>query len=286
VLSVQGDPREMWKRLQARYSNKGENAKVIVYNTIVAVSLKADGNVRCLISDLEVLYDQLLGMGDDVSESQRVAKLLGAVRDEYESVVTALRIVSGKIMWDSVAARIQDAYDCRESSSPKNKKKAEDAQEAEQRKDRPKCYGCGKVGHKIRDSKNKEEDTSDTESEKKVERRRAKSNSAKKAMDKKVKTKDRTLISVEGTVTMQSRVMYDRDEAADEFFIDSGASSHMSATDDIMINLSEIPEREILTAHMQTLVCHSMGDVDIVLYDEDGKRTTKATMKDVLFVQG
>jgi hypothetical protein len=222
-------------------------------------------------------------MGDDVSESQRVAKLLGAVRDEYESVVTALRIVSDKITWDGVAARIQDEYDCRVSSSPKNKS---NAQEVQQRKDRPKCYGCGKVGHKIRDSKNKEEDTSDTESEKKVERRRAKSNSAKKAVDKKVKTKDRTLVSVEGTVTMQSRVMYDRDEAADEFLIDSGASSHMSATDDIMINLREIPEREILIAHMQTLVCHSMGDVDIVLYDEDGKRTTKATMKDVMFVPG
>jgi gag-polypeptide of LTR copia-type len=70
------------------------------------VSLKADGNVRSLISDLEVLYDQLLSMGDEVSESQEVAKLLGAVRDEYESVVTALRNVSDKLTWDSVAARL------------------------------------------------------------------------------------------------------------------------------------------------------------------------------------
>jgi hypothetical protein len=53
-----------------------------------------------------------------------------------------------------------------------------------------------------------------------------------------------------------------------------------------MIKLREIPEREILTANMQTLVCNSMGDVDIVLYDEDGKRATKATMKDVLYVPG
>jgi uncharacterized membrane protein len=54
------------------------------------------------------------------------------------------------------------------SSSPKNKK-ALNAQEVKQRKDRPKCYGCGKVGHEIRDCNNKEDDTSDTESEKKVE---------------------------------------------------------------------------------------------------------------------
>jgi hypothetical protein len=92
------------------------------------------------------------------------------------------------------------------------------------------------------------------------------------------------LTSVERTAAMQSRVMYDRDEAADEFFIDSGACSHMSATDEIMINQREIPEREILTANMQTLVCRSMGDVDIVLYDEDGKRTTKATVKFVLYL--
>jgi gag-polypeptide of LTR copia-type len=54
VLSVQGDPREMRKRLQARYSNKSENVKVTVYDKIAAVSLKADGNVRSLISDLAV----------------------------------------------------------------------------------------------------------------------------------------------------------------------------------------------------------------------------------------
>jgi hypothetical protein len=70
------------------------------------------------------------------------------------------------------------------SSSPKNKKNALNVQEVNQRKDRPKCYGCGKVGHKIRDCNNKEDDTSDTESEKKVERRRAKSSSAKKATRK------------------------------------------------------------------------------------------------------
>jgi gag-polypeptide of LTR copia-type len=151
ALSVLDDPREMWKRLQARYSNKSGNAEVMVYDRIAAVSLKADGNVRSLISDLAVLYDRLLSMGDEVSESQRVAKLLGVVRDEYEFVVTALRTVSNKLTWDSVAARLQDEYDCRMSSSPNNKKKALKAQEVNKRKDRPKCYGCEKVGHKIRD---------------------------------------------------------------------------------------------------------------------------------------
>jgi hypothetical protein len=90
-------------------------------------------------------------------------------------------------------------------------------------------------------------------------------------VDKKDKRKKRTLTSVERTAATQSREIYDRDEAADEFLIDSGASSHMSATDEIMINLRKIPEREILTANMQTLMCNSMGGVDIVLYDEDGR---------------
>jgi hypothetical protein len=66
----------------------------------------------------------------------------------------------------------------------------------------------------------------DTESEKKVERRRAKSISAKKSVDKKDTKKDRTLASVERTAAIQSREMYDRDEAAAELLIDSGASSH------------------------------------------------------------
>jgi gag-polypeptide of LTR copia-type len=50
VLYVKDDPREMWKRLQARYSNKSDNGKVNVYDKMAAVSLKADGSVRSLIS--------------------------------------------------------------------------------------------------------------------------------------------------------------------------------------------------------------------------------------------
>jgi hypothetical protein len=35
----------------------------------------------------------------------------------------------------------------------------------------------------------------------------------------------------------------------------------MSAAAEILINLGDIVEREILTANMQMLACHSMGDV-------------------------
>jgi hypothetical protein len=56
-------------------------------------------------------------------------------------------------------------------------------------------------------------------------------------VDKKDTKKDRTLTSVERTAAMQSRGMYDRDEAADEVLIDTGASSHISATDENMMNL-------------------------------------------------
>jgi hypothetical protein len=73
------------------------------------------------------------------------------------------------------------------SFSPNDTKKALKALEVNKRKNIPKCYGCRKVGHKIRDCKNKEDDTSDTESEKNVERSRAKNSLAKKAAGEKDK---------------------------------------------------------------------------------------------------
>jgi gag-polypeptide of LTR copia-type len=97
VSSVQEDPREIKKRLQARHSNKSEYAKVMVYDQITGVNLKAAGNGRSLISDLEELYDLRLSMGDEMSECQRVAKLMEAVSDEYKSVLTALSNVSYKL---------------------------------------------------------------------------------------------------------------------------------------------------------------------------------------------
>jgi hypothetical protein len=48
---------------------------------------------------------------------------------------------------------------------------------------------------------------------------------------------------------MPSRLLCDRDESADELLIDSGASSHMSATEEIMIDAREIPERDLDSKH-------------------------------------
>lgn len=67
-----------------------------------------------------------------MSERQKVAKLVGSVGEEDESVLVAHRTFAITLTWDTVAARIQDEYHRRgsEGTTVGQKKKALNAKEA------------------------------------------------------------------------------------------------------------------------------------------------------------
>jgi hypothetical protein len=77
-----------------------------------------------------------------------------------------------------------------------------------------------------------------------------------------------------------------KEKEDDHFLIDSGASSHMAKTRNIMSNVKKIPGRKIVTANNEILVCNQSGDVDVRMYDPEGDMITTARLRKVLYVPG
>jgi hypothetical protein len=76
------------------------------------------------------------------------------------------------------------------------------------------------------------------------------------------------------------------EQEVDQFLTDSGASSHMAKTRNIISNVKKIPERTIVTANNEVLVCNQSGDVDVRMYDPEGDMITTARLRKVLYVPG
>lgn len=60
----------------------------------------------------------------------------------------------------------------------------------------------------------------------------------------------------------------------------------MNASYDVLTNVRSIPEHQIVTAKKETLSGRAQGEVKVVLYDANGGRRKKATMRIVLYVPG
>jgi gag-polypeptide of LTR copia-type len=281
VVGVRRDPREMWRRLHVRYARPASSTKVSLYEILANKRLKRGGNMQNHIAEFEQLYDRIDSMGDAVVEVQRVATLLRSVGAEYESIVLALRTVPGNMSWDDLTARLLYEYERRESA--KNEGGAS-LISSQRMKRGPKCFSCGKYGHiKTNCTEKSSRGSEDSDSDDDAKKKRLKKSYSTKASKKKKPDRKRD----ESRKGMRLLMAKDaKEQEDDQVLIDSGASSHKAKTRDIMTSVKKIPERKIVTANNEVLVCNQSGDVDVRMYDPEGDVITTARLRKVLYVPG
>jgi hypothetical protein len=243
--------------------------------------LKKGGNMLNHIAEFEQLYDRLDSMGDAVVEGQRVATFLASLGSEYESIIVALRTIPVELSWDDLTARLQDEYERRESA----RNEAGAALISSQRKKRgPRCFGCGKYGHiKANCTEKSGRGSDDSDSDDDAKKRRSKQSYSAKSSDKK-KPDRKHDESRKGMRILMAKA--EEEQKENHVLIDSGASSHMATTRNIMTNEKKIPERKIVTANNEVLVCNQSGDADVRMYDPEGDMITAARLRKFLYVPG
>jgi hypothetical protein len=197
-----------------------------------------------------------------------------------ESIIVALRTIPVELSWDDLTARLQYEYERRESA--RNEGGA--ALISSQRKKRgPKCFVRGKYGHiKANCTEKSSRRSDDSDSDDDARKKRSKKSYSAKSSDKK-KPDRKHDESRKGMRLLMAKYV---EEQEDQFLIDSGASSHMAKTRNIMINVKKIPKRKIVTANNEVLVCNQSGDVDVRMYDPEGDMITTARLRKVLYVPG
>lgn len=252
--------REAWSKLKDYHEKSSLTSRLFLRKKLMSLRMDRGGDIESHVSKVILLVDQLRACGDAISENEVVTVLLCSLPEEFDSLITALESRESNLTLDYVKQRLQHES-LKQSESDKKEESAfkasrggfkkfsvKDGDRNGVRKEKRTCYGCGLVGHLKRDCRKKSED-------KRVEAKKANASS------------DEFCFHVS-----------DQNKRSTCWFIDSGATNHMSANQDQFENLRKI-NRKVYLADDRGLNATGIGEV--VLHCETGSRIR---LKDVLLV--
>lgn len=234
--------KEAWESLANAYEDKGLNRRVRLMRNLFSMKLENFSTMEAYVNEILSVSEQLAGIGKPIDDEYIAIIMLQGLPDEYEPMTMALEHSNTKITsdlvkmkllqdkkWNSSCSGEQSAYFCKKKSFNKNKS------------NKPWCWNCKQVGHLKYNCPNK--NIAEKSSVKKDFQKKSDKKSGDKAL--------LTALGVSGTFKPT------------DWFVDSGATNHMSARKDWLCNFTEQQETEITVANNCKVYGKGVGDVPI-----------------------
>lgn len=241
--------REMWTKLESVYEQKSKTNIHLLQQKFYSYTRDPKDGMATFISKLETIVKQLTDLGEEISSSMIITKILMTLPAEYSHFYSA---------WESTAeeqrtldnlttrlimeeARVQSQESSEFSGALMAKRFSADFKKKGHSSKKPgKCYACGKIGHWKRDCPN-----------------RAKKSEQLKCGDAFVIDETEPL---ECTETQN----------LDVWFLDSGASHHMSNRREWFINYKKLKQLiAVRVGNGETIYAEGRGDINVLAYNNE-----------------
>ena len=214
-----------WKGLEATYEVKNTSSLLYLIRRFWTVQMSEGDSIVTHIGKLREMADQLSSIGEKVSDINFVMALLGSLPESYRTLVVTLGTwTPAQLTLQVVTAQLlqHESHDKNVGSTSEaalaagNKSKPHshihnDAGNSHDHKKNAKCRYCGKKGHYERECRTKEKDKKSGKLKKPFQKQQA------NTVDKKDQ-EDGSVFVAALSVTMSDK----------EWYIDSGASQHMT----------------------------------------------------------
>lgn len=257
---------EAWKKLEEVYETKGLARRLFLRRKFFTAQLQDGESMQEHINKVTTLSEQLEAIGAKISDEDIAMTLLCSLPQSYENLIVALESRADSLTAEIVRTRLLQEEARRKENDParheeaallaknKGKKEGQWREESHQRNydKRIKCFNCGKKGHKAAECR---EGLAEDESQAKW-----------------ASTKDVAF----GAVC----AVGPRDD--NEWYVDSGATQHLSSKKEWFSNFSEIEPRKIYLANNHAIVAKGIGTVHVQLYVNGEKKN--GTFREVLYV--
>ena len=267
--------KEAWTSLDQHFERKPLAHKIFYRRKLYAAKMEKGNSMINHVNYLKTLSEHLDAVGDPIQEKDLVIILISSLPEEYNHLITALEtIAEERLSWDYVRDRVIYEYEklnCDVEANAKREMKVEDAfltdKVQNQRKfSKPKgfkCFYCHKKGHFAKDCYKKKADANKQGQE-----------LANKADC--IENKNTEYSEIALTVN-------DNSALCKEWWIDSGASRHMTPKKNSLVNFKkfEAPS-QVKLADNSILNSYGKGDVYLTVYD--GTEKVNVVLKDVLYV--
>lgn len=239
---------DTWKTLQRLYEDRGLTRKRGLLKMLVQSKLEECNDMQQYIDNIVSTANKLKGIGFPISDEWLVAILLAGLTDEFRPFIMSLEASEADLSADSVISKLLDIQ-----STSTTKGEAFFMKKFQKKKGKPgkgkrkrKCFICGSEAHLKYQCDQKKDNKS------------GESSSTGNAF-------------VAGFLSEGKRT---------EWYIDSGASAHMTPHDDMLFNKKQPPVKEITTASNTRIQVSSIGDCNMKF---EGK---KVHVSNILHVPG
>lgn len=232
----------VWYTLQKLYEDNGLSRKIGLLRSLIQCRLEDCDNMQDFIDKIKSTANKLMGIGFDISDEWLGAILLAGLTDEYAPMIMTIESNNQEISADAIISKLIDM-----KANVKNGEaffgkggKHNGKRNFKKKKNnngKRKCYICESEQHLANACPQK-------------------ANSKKEKTTAKPETASAFMV---GLLSVCKR---------DEWYVDSGASSHMSPFSDILVDTKKACVGEITTANNAKLQVECMGKSKMKLDDE------------------
>jgi len=246
-----------WDKLREVYEDSGLSRKVGLLRTLVTTRLENCSSVEEYVTKIISTSHKLNGMSFEVRDEWVGTLLLAGLPDEFKPMIMGIENSNTPITGDSIKTKLlQEVKDdvCRRSPTSdtalqvkrKNLRKETNVSKG------PRCYNCNKYGHFAKDCRSKAKLKTTTQDTKKAT--------------------DTTFFTALTTGKITST----------DWYIDSGASAHMSNYPCEKSSSKVLDNAQVTVANNENMSIEAIGSTNINVLNNDMERNIKLT--DVLYV--
>ena len=227
--------KEAWDALAAAYEDKGMGRRLALERRLYRYNLNDFACVESYINAIMSTSQDLADLGKVIDDESIAAILLGGLTPRYDPLIMALENLNIKVSTDLVKSKLLSEF-TRNNELKNNENEVampifhhDKNKPTSKKKKNIVCYGCNAPGHKRPDCPLRKK---------------------KVSADK----KETTLLTAFNT---------SEDLRSDKWYIDSGASAHMSCKSDWMNILNPCSNGKVTIANGDQLECSGIGNIYI-----------------------
>lgn len=244
--------RQLWQKLKELFDDSGFSRRISLLRHLISIRLESCSSMTSYVTEIIETGQKLSGTGFNIDDCWIGCLLLAGLSEKYSPMIMAIEHSGIPITSDAIKVKLLDmetdtgnhevngafasSY-LQKGQHHKNKKSMQSMatnQDGASKKTNVRCYKCKQPGHYKNQCTNNENNQS---------------NFTKNARKQ---------------TNAFSAVFLSGDFNKSEWYIDSGASSHLTAMESWIMNKRSIQEKEIIVANSNKLKVSCIGDVKIV----------------------
>lgn len=241
--------KEVWDKLKTTFEDSGLTRKVSLLRKLTTTKLNECASVGDYVSKIMSSAHKLNSIKFTLTDEWVGTFLLAGLPDEYRPMIMGLESSGVQITGDSIKTKLLQDVKMTDSDV----KLPEDGSALQANKVwRPKCYNCNEFGHISRNCKKKKSDNQQQSD----------------------KGDHRTSFALTSNMN--------NNENKSIWFIDSGASAHMTVNGDWLNNKKVTPDKQITVANNERIPVAGLGSLSLSV--QIGKKSQIVDIENVLHV--